>query len=281
MTDDRSAPTGLGRRHRRLTDEQTRERMLRTAIERINRTGLTVSLDHISFEDVIREAGVARSTAYRHWPYKDLFYSDLVRELANTTSPAIIRDEVALLRRVLAEHLDWLETAHLRAALLLELIRELAELDFQSVLDSPGWRTYLTLHAAFSSLTDDDLREQVRAALAQADAAHTARVARAWRELAGVFGYRLRPDLSTSFETLATLLSAQMRGLVITALSRPEVAAHRTPASPFGAAAKQDWSLAAIGIASLAMAFLEPDPQTEWNDNRLAEIHRLLAEWDQ
>jgi AcrR family transcriptional regulator len=254
--------------------------MLRAATEMINRSGLTVSLDHISFEDVIRDAGVARSTAYRHWPYKDLFFSDLVKELSTTASPTIIRDEIALMRRVLSAHPDWLRTPQLRTSLLLELIRQLAQLDFQSILDSPGWRTYLALHAAFSSLTDGELREQVRSALAHADAVRTSQVAQAWQQLAGLFGYRLRPELSTSFETLATLLSAMMRGLVITALSRPEVATHRTPASPSGAAGMEDWSLAAIGIAGLAMAFLEPDPATEWDDDRLAEIHRVLEAWE-
>jgi len=280
MREHRSAATGLGRRNRRLTDEETRERMLRTAINMINRTGLTVSLDHISFEDVIRDAGVARSTAYRHWPYKDLFFSDLVKELSATATPTIIGDEIALARRVLEKHRDWLRTPQLRTSLLLELIRELAALDFQTVLDSPSWRTYLALHAAFSSLTDKDLRDQVRSALAHAEAVRAATVARAWQQLATLLGYRLRPELSTSFETLATLLSATMRGLVITALSRPEVAAHRTPASPFGSAREADWSLAAVGIASLAMAFLEHDPATEWDDNRLAEIHRVLDTWD-
>jgi hypothetical protein len=70
-----------------------------------------------------------------------------------------------------------------------------------------------------------------------------------------------------------------MRGLVITALSTPEVATHLTVASPFGAAGKDPWSLPAIGMASIAMAFLEPDPTAEWDDQRLAEIHRTLDAW--
>ncbi|HEX5994402.1 MAG TPA: TetR/AcrR family transcriptional regulator [Jiangellales bacterium] len=274
-------PTGLGRRNRRLSDQETRDRMLRAAIEMINRTGLTVSLDHISFEDVIRDADVSRSTAYRHWPYKDLFFSDLVKELASSASPTIIRDEIQLMKQVLTEHLDWLETPQLRHSLMLELIRRLALLDFQTVLISPGWRTYLALHATFSSLTDGKLRDQVQAALAQAEATRTAQVAQAWQQLAGLFGYRLRPELAASYETLAALLSATMRGLVITALSTPDIATHVTVASPFGAAGKDQWSLPAIGIASIAMAFLEPDATIEWDSERLTEIHRTLDAWGQ
>ena len=81
---DSRAPTGLGRRGRRLPDRETERRMLQAAMAMVHRTGLTVSLDHISFEDVIRDADVSRSSVYRRWPYKDLFFSDLVRELAKT-----------------------------------------------------------------------------------------------------------------------------------------------------------------------------------------------------
>jgi AcrR family transcriptional regulator len=273
------APTGLGRRSRRLSDEETRDRMLRAAIEMINRTGLTVSLDHIGFEDVIRAAGVSRSTAYRHWPYRDLFFSDLVKELATSASPAIINDEISLIRHILGEHRDWLETPELRTGLILELIRQLALLDFRGVLASPGWRTYLALHATFSGLADGELRDQVQAALGHAEAGHIATVARAWRQITGLFGFRLRPALATDFETLARLLSATMRGLVISALSTPEVATQQTVAGPFDAAGEGPWSLPAIGLASIAMAFLEPDPTAEWTDKRLAEIHRVLDEW--
>lgn len=253
--------------------------MLGAAIEMINRTGLTVSLDHISFEDVIRDAGVSRSTAYRHWPYKDLFLSDLVTELAANANPTIIRDEVAMVRRVIGEHPDWLRSPQLRHSLIVELIRQLALLDFESLLASPRWRTYLALHATFSSLSDGELRDQVQAALAQAEAGRTALVALAWRQIATLFGYRLRPELGATFETLATTLSATMRGLVITALSTPGVARQEIVASPFGAAGKESWSLPALSMAAVATAFLEPDPDAHWDDERLAEIHRILDTW--
>ena len=104
-------------------------------------------------------------------------------------------------------------------------------------------------------------------------------VSRAWHQIAGLFGYRLRPELAASFETLATLLNATMRGLIVTALSTPEVATRMTVASPFGTPGKEPWSLPATGMASIAMAFLEPEPAAEWNEQRLAEIHRALDAW--
>jgi AcrR family transcriptional regulator len=74
MTDHRREPPGLGRRERRLSDQETERRMLAAAVAMVHRTGLAVSLDHLSFEDVIRNADVARSAVYRRRPYKDLFF---------------------------------------------------------------------------------------------------------------------------------------------------------------------------------------------------------------
>ena len=74
---------------------------------------------------------------------------------------AILADEISLIRQVLSEHADWLETPQLRHCLILELIRQLALLDFQSILASSGWRTYLAMHATFSGLSDGELRDQV------------------------------------------------------------------------------------------------------------------------
>ncbi len=278
MAGTSQAPAGLGRRGRRLSDRETELRMLRAAMAMVNRTGLTVSLDHISFEDVIRDADVSRSAVYRRWPFKDLFFSDLVRELAANATPTIVADELVLIRQVVSGHLDWLETPETRHGLFVELFRQLSLLDFQTLYGSPEWRTYLALHATFLSIADGELRDQVQAALAKSERDHIARVARAWEHLTGLFGYRLRPELGATFETVATLADATMRGLVITALSMPEVATYRAQASPFGAAGADEWSLPAMGLVGIGSTFLEPDPAVEWHAERIAGVRRALAD---
>ena len=279
MRERSSEPTGLTRRGRRLSDQETELRMLHAAVTMVNRDGLTVSLDHLSFEDVIRAADVSRSAVYRRWPYKDLFLSDLVKELAKNATPSIADDEVALLRQILGAHLDWFDTRELRHSLVVELVRQLALLDFQTIYGSPGWRTYLALHATVASLAPGELRDQVQEALARSEQTRAARVATSWEQLSGLFGYRVRPELGVSFETMATMLNATMQGLVITALSTPGVASYRVEGSPFGAASKEDWSLAAIGVATVASAFLEPDPNIEWDDERIADVQKALRSW--
>jgi|SRR5580700_363951 AcrR family transcriptional regulator len=271
------APTGLARRGRRLSDQETEQRMLSAARSMLAGSGLTVSLDHISFEDVIRAADVSRSTVYRRWPYKDLFFSDLVKDLARTATPTLLAGELALVRQIVADHASWLETPGQRHSLIVELFRQLSMLDFHALAGSAEWRTYIALHATYLSLADDGLRGEVRAALAESERDHVARVAAAWELLTHLFGYRLRPETGSTFEDLAALLDATMRGLVIAAMSMPDRAERQTRATPFGAASEAGWSLPALGLASIASAFIEPDPDVQWDADRLARVRQTLT----
>lgn len=272
-------PTGLARRERRLSDQETERRMLSAALAIVSRTGLTVSLDHLSFEDIIRDADVSRSAVYRRWPYKDLFFSDLVKQLALDAAPDLAADELELIRRIAAAHPDWLAAPELRHRLLLEIFRAGSLASYEAVCDSPAWRTYIALHATFMSLADGTLREQVRDALSSCERARNERIAQAWRQLAGLLGYRLRPGPGITFESLATMLTATMRGMVLMALSTPQVGESRLTASPFGAAEPAEWSLPALGLAGLAWACLEPDPELGWDAERIAAARRSLADW--
>jgi hypothetical protein len=51
----------------------------------------------------------------------------------------------------------------------------------------------------------------------------------------------------------------------------------RVQARPFGGAQTAEWSQVALTAASIAFAFLEPDPTIEWDDGRLAEVRRALG----
>jgi AcrR family transcriptional regulator len=267
-------------RRRRMPDEETEQRMLRTAMAMVNRTGLTVSLEHISFEDVIRDAGVARSAVYRRWPYKDQFFSDLLRELAKGASPAIAGvnpEATAAARRIILAHLDWLKQPRLRPALIAEVLRQGAPKELQIFSDSPDWRTYIALHATFLSLPGGDLRNEIQASLQAAERRMTATLAGAYEQLTTLLGCRLRPELNATFTDIATLTSATMRGMVIMAPSTPELATRVTHANPFGAPHPAEWSQPALAMASIVVSFIEPDPTVEFGDQRLAAVRDTLV----
>ncbi|MCN9243594.1 hypothetical protein NGF19_22860 [Streptomyces sp. RY43-2] len=253
--------------------------MLDTAMAMIDATGLTVSLEHIGFEDVIRDAGVARSAVYRRWPYKDLFFSDLLKAIAATAPAAIGTDGTVAedaVRRLALDRLDQFRTPEGRRALLVELLRQGALRDFEAMHASPQWRTYIALHATFLSLADGELRTEVQAALATAERGLIDGITRSYEQLAALLGLRLRPELGATFDELAAQVSATMRGFVITARSLPDLAERRPRAGVLGAAEPVEWSQPALGVVAVALSFLEPDPRVEWDEGRIATVRGAL-----
>ncbi|MFE7465175.1 hypothetical protein ACFU6R_13900 [Streptomyces sp. NPDC057499] len=271
--------TGPTRRRRRLTDAETARRTLDAALAMIERTGLTVSLDHLGFEDVIREAQVARAAVYRRWPYKGLFFSDLLKEIARNAPVAAGADgrigEEAV-RRVALERIEQFSTAEGRHELCVELLRTGALRDFEAMHASTQWRSYIALHATFLSLADEALQSEVRAALATAELELNGRIARSYERLAALLGLRLRPGLHTDFEALATHLGATMRGFVLTALARPGLGLRQPREGAFGTASTADWSPPSLAVATTALACLEPDPAVTWDARHLAEVREAL-----
>jgi hypothetical protein len=93
------------------------------------------------------------------------------------------------------------------------------------------------------------------------------RIAKAWEHMAGLLGYRLRPELGVNFQVVASLVSAAMRGLALMSPSTPDIVNQRIQANPFGAGTAE-WSTPALGLASIALTFLEPDPTFESGAHR-------------
>lgn len=251
--------------------------MLDTARDTLVRGGLTVSLDHISVEQLIREAGVSRTAFYRRWPSKDLFLRDLIKELARNAVPGIVEEEIEAIERVIAERVEALTTPEDRDDLAAELIRQLALMHFEMLNQSATWRTYLAVNLACASMADDDTRHQVRTALAQSEKAHIRTVAKVLELLAGLVGYRLRPEAAASFETIATLNTAALHGLITMAISDPGLATQRLWAAPLWTAKSAEWSLPAMALASILTTLLEPDPEIDWQAERTTALREMVG----
>ncbi|WP_147915414.1 TetR/AcrR family transcriptional regulator [Ruania zhangjianzhongii] len=272
--------SAIGRRRPRLTDEQTEQRMLATAAQALSREGLTVSLDHIRLEDVIREAGVSRSTAYRRWPNKDLFLGDLLLELARASEPMAMtgtQEASAAIRAVILAHLDLLPSRQGRLQLAAEVLREVGVADFRRVIGTPQWRTYLALTVSAVSMAEGPLRHQVVETLAGSERAFIQGIVRSHRIGHRLLGLRIRPETGLDYTAFAQFVNAAMRGLVSQTMVRPGLADDEFDGEIFGV--QGQWSLPSL-VSVAGLSFLEPDPDITWDEGRIEALRVRLEAGD-
>lgn len=117
----------------------------------------------------------------------------------------------------------------------------------------------------------------MRSALIGSERVLITAVARAYEEMAKLLGLRIRPELEITFETIATMASAIIRGLVLMAPANPGIASQRFQANPFGAPEPAEWSEPALSMVGVTVSFLEPDPSFRWNDERAAAVREALT----
>lgn len=269
------------RRSARLSDEETARRMLETGVRMVDDHGLNLSSDLLQLEDVIKAADVSRSAVYRRWPTKAHYFADLLRELAGTAqSGANDRETARVAVQVALENVDQFRTAPGRKLAVVEMCRVGALQNFLEVAPTREWRTYVALQATLLGLPDHlDLQNDLTAGIRNSEQDLVSRMGALYSALFEVVGYRMRPLPSVGSDTMATLGAAVVRGLAINNITVPEVGEHRFDADPFDTGSVAEWSLPALGFASIILNLVEQDPAEQtWDDDRLAASRdRLIA----
>lgn len=274
-----TGPAGLGRRRPRLTDAQTERAVLDAALRQLD-GGLTVSLEHVSFERVVTAAGVSRASAYRRWPQKDLFLADLLLEVARATN--LGEDErgvyVAALHELACRADELLEPAA-RRDLLVDLLRRALDADLRTLAGAPRWRTYVAVRATVAGLPEGHLRSAVSAELQATEGDFTRRRAELFALLADLVGYRPAGGLSREdgFRVLAEALGVMSTGLLVRALAARSSAVEVVEAAPLGTTTTRPWTLPALVVTTVTFAFLEPDPAVIWDRGRVELVRAGVA----
>jgi hypothetical protein len=218
---------------------------------------------------------VSRTSAYRRWPYKDLFFADLVLELARSTDldddgNLLLVDALqqAALRR------DEFRTDAGRRDLVVGMLHHVLQLDLQAVYSSPRWRTYIALNATFAGLPDGDLRSRVGDALKATERRFTAGRAAVLARVVPAMGYRLvePPRGPEGYEMMAYAVGSTYTGLVVRTLSDRQLLTDKRTMQPFGASQPDEWSVAAYIAVSAFLAFVEPDPTVVWDEARISDV---------
>ena len=266
-------------RKKRLSDDETRARMLETGQELVAGAGLTVSLEHLSFEEVIQRALVSRSAVYRLWPYKELYFSDLLLELAGSTNPsqaAYDKGTVELAVKIAIDNLEKLESPEGRRGLVVELCRQGSQQNFSALYGGTEWQTYVALTATLVSLPDGSLQTAMQQALNRSELGFIERMTSFYQVMLSLVGYRVQTQIPDGPRVLTTLGGAVVEGLALNSIVVPQVADTRFVADPFGVGEAREWTIPSVGYTSLVLGITEPDP--EYTTDRLRGAEALLRQ---
>lgn len=217
-------PWGATARAPRLSSAESRARVMGTAVRMLERSGLTVSLEHLNLEELIRAAAVPRSAFYRLWPAKDHFFADLLVELASASE---LNDAMFypgtqdIAYAVIDRHGDHLATHAGRVAVLREVARVATQVNFEHFSESVSWRTHVTLVATANSLPDAEHRERVAVALRETERRFIERTAQFYGTALEGLGFSFLPGASA--ELLAGLGAAVVEGLAQRRLVNPDL----------------------------------------------------------
>ena len=231
-----------------------------TAVGMLDSSGLTVSLEHLNLEELIRAAEVPRSAFYRLWPAKDRFFADLLVELATTSesNDAMFypgTQDVA--HGIIGKYQHLLATHDGRVAVLREVARVATRVNFEHFSGSVSWRSHVTLVATASSLADAEHRERVASALQETERRFIDRTAEFYGTALASLGFSFYPGASA--ELLAGLGAAVVEGLAQRRLVNPDLV-DTVISKPGIDGEPVEWHPAALGFWGILEALVDLEP---------------------
>lgn len=236
---------------------QTRALLLAVAVERVKTEGLLLDYANIELEDLIRTAGVPRSTVFRIWPDRVAFVADLVRALFEADPGFDTGFDDETLRRLeeaVAADPDALSTREGRQGALREAIRVTVTHNMAAVEGTVAWRAYRTMSAALSSGDAVPGGEEIRALLSEIEDRYLTRMAEIYQGLNAAFGLRMREGVTE--RDLAVAVVAMIEGMSDHRRIDPAlVDAPRIIA--LGPEGPRDWHLAGLAVYGIYTAYTE------------------------
>lgn len=257
LAERRSWAKPAGKR-RRLSSDDLRKRLLDTALDMLQETGLTVSLAHLNMEELIRLADVPRSSVYREWESKEAFYLDLMEKMVDpaTKDGAFDEETLRVVGVVIDEHRDRLATAEGRRAVLREAVRRAIERNVASVTTALSYRTFTALVATLPSLVGAD-QERILRLLRGIEQQFKSRLAAFYESLIPQLGLRFKPGFNGTM--LALTGSSVIEGHISRQWTNPVIV--NTPVLMPGITDEPvEWHVAAVGFLAVVDGMTEPDP---------------------
>jgi AcrR family transcriptional regulator len=234
--------------------------MLDTALDLVREQGMSVQIFGMHFDDVIGAAGVPRSSAYRIWASKDLFFADLLDETAALATRQLSdREALRLTVDIVSSRPELYGTADGRRQLIQEVIRVVLEQNYYSTIDSLGWQAFLSLSAVVLTNRDTQSMRRVENTLREGGERFVAEMAAFHEAVTSLLGFSLRKDFEGGYRLYAVLGSSMVEGLAIRHLSNPSVTDNFSHGPSTLSEDREEWAPSAIGFLAIFNQLLEAD----------------------
>jgi hypothetical protein len=254
--------------------------MLRAGCDVLLESGLDVSLEMLSLEELIQVARVPRSAVYRKWPYREAFIGDLLSHAAGPGGAlggdnAFDQETIDVVHRTIDDNRHLLGSAGGRRALLCEVVRRGAGRNFQA-LQGPRMRMHTALMAAVGSSKSLQARDNIAAAIEETAVRSRDSVTEMLRYVMTALGLRLRDSTSTVEQLQAAgaslIQGLAMRHNVAEAAADQWRSTHEADVHspnqitdipilrPGLDGQPTEWTLAALAYLGVVDGFLELDP---------------------
>lgn len=256
----------VARTRRRLSAEETRERLLDAGVEALARNGMSIGMDAVSLEAAVREADVSRSSAYAAWSSGDEYSPQSLFQRA--VLKRAVGERKATIERTHASILDIVESLGATttpAQLLREMCRVAGGINARVVAESRSWQLVVGLRSVLNSVPadrrDDELADWVSDS---EDAYRIETIDTIYRPLATLLGLRPRPEYGDRAYHYGEIAAAALaEGLAPRYFMRSvEYLDGIQRLEPRGGS--QPWSLFSIGFESIVMTFFEPVDPEHW-----------------
>lgn len=232
--------------------------MLEAAVERVQDEGLLLDYANIGMEDLIRAAGVPRSTVFRIWPDRVAFVADLVRALFEADpgfDAGFDGATLQLIHGAIAEGGGAGAPSGAREAALRRAVRLAVAHNIVAVADSVAYRAYRTMSAALSSGDSVPGGDDIRALLVEIEDRYLERMAATYGALNDALGLRMRSGLDA--RDLAVAVMATIDGVSDHRRIDPaQIDAPRLVS--VGGDEPEEWHVAALAVYGVYTTFTEP-----------------------
>lgn len=256
----------VSKSRRRLTAEETRERLIEVGLDALARSGMSIGLDAVSLETAVRDADVSRSSAYAAWSTDDRYTAQVLFQ--RTVLQRAVVERRRTIERTNESILAIVERASDDVSprtLFRELCRVAGSVNARAVAESRSWQLVVALRNVLNSAPTDQRDDELAGWVSDSeDAYRVETIDSIYRPLVELLRLQPRSEYGDRAYHYGEIAAASLaegiapRYFMHSVEFLDDIPRRRDDGE------EQPWSLFSIGFESIVMTFFEPIDPDDW-----------------